>query len=158
VRYIDFESIMSVPRMLRYKTACANDSKKAMTLYRLNLRLSQELFTIISCFEISLRNAIDKHYAVIHGPDWLRDATQPGGMFDTPQCRVTRGVITNLLTNFGAHYSHSKLLAKMDFGFWRYLFAQPQKGSKPVPSPHGVRVNTLPTSKINCHRGSLTIN
>jgi hypothetical protein len=79
VRYIDFESIISVPRMLRYKTACGNDSKKAMTLYRLNLRLSQELFTIISCFEISLRNAIDKHYTVIHGPDWLRDSSQPAG-------------------------------------------------------------------------------
>jgi hypothetical protein len=112
--------------MLRYKTACGNDSKKAMTLYRLNLRLSQELFTIISCFEISLRNAIDKHYIIIYGPDWLRDASQPGGMFDIPQCRVTRGIIADLVTNFGAYYSHSKLLAKMDFGFWRYLFAQPQ--------------------------------
>jgi hypothetical protein len=126
MRYIDFESIMSIPRMLRYKTACGNDSKKAMTLYRLNLRLSQELFTIISCFEISLRNAIDKHYTINYGSDWLRDASQPGGIFDIPHCRVTRGIITDLITNFGTHYSHSKLLAKMDFGFWRYLFAQPQ--------------------------------
>ena len=31
-----------------------------MTLYRYNLRLSQEMFTIISCFEVVLRNRIDK--------------------------------------------------------------------------------------------------
>ena len=30
-----------------------------MTLYRYNLRLAQELPTIVSCFEVSLRNAID---------------------------------------------------------------------------------------------------
>lgn len=30
-----------------------------MTLYRLNLRLSQEMFTIVSCLEVALRNAID---------------------------------------------------------------------------------------------------
>ena len=105
--------------MLRYKMACGNDSKKAMTLYRLNLRLSQELFTIISCFEVAFRNAIDKHYTNIYGPDWLKDASQPGGMFDIPQCRVTRSIILDLITTFAGHYSHFKLLAKMDFGFWR---------------------------------------
>lgn len=126
MRYTDFESVMSIPRTFRYKVACGNDSKKAMALYRLNLRLSQELFTIISCFEISLRNAIDKHYTIVHGADWLRDSSRHGGMFDIPQCRVTCGIISNLVVKFGAHYSHFKLLAKMDFGFWRYLFAHPQ--------------------------------
>ncbi|MCS6935728.1 MAG: hypothetical protein NZM35_11370 [Chitinophagales bacterium] len=40
--------------MSRYKTACGGNSKKAMTLYRKNLQLSQEIFTVISCFEIAL--------------------------------------------------------------------------------------------------------
>ena len=43
MKYVDFEEIMSPARMNRYLTACANDSKKAMTLYRKNLILSQEL-------------------------------------------------------------------------------------------------------------------
>ena len=102
-------------------------------------------------FEISLRNAIDKHYTVIHGADWLRDSSQPGGMFDIPQCRVTRGVIINLLTNFGAHYSHSKLLAKMDFGFWRYLFAQPQYRAEPSVSPSERKLRQTDLPKI-CRR------
>ena len=32
-----------------------------MTLYRYNLRLAQELLTIVSCFEVSLRNRIAHH-------------------------------------------------------------------------------------------------
>ncbi|MBI2417787.1 MAG: Abi family protein [Ignavibacteriales bacterium] len=62
--------------MSRYLAACNNNSKKAMTLYRLNLRLSQELFTIISCFEIALRNEIDRLYSVRYGADWLRDSIE----------------------------------------------------------------------------------
>ena len=49
MRYPEFEEIMSVARMSRYRTA-TDSTKKAMTLYRLNLRLSQELFIVICCF------------------------------------------------------------------------------------------------------------
>ena len=62
MKFQDFEDIMSAARMSRYLTACGGNSKKAMTLYRLNLRVSQEFFTVISCFEVSLRNTIDRHY------------------------------------------------------------------------------------------------
>jgi hypothetical protein len=56
MRFQDFEKVMSRHRINRYLMACEGRSKKAMTLYRLNLRLSQEMFTIISCFEVALRN------------------------------------------------------------------------------------------------------
>jgi transposase-like protein len=67
--YSDFENIISPPRMNRYLHACNGNSRKAMTLYRKNLKLSQELFTIISCFEIALRNAVDVHYLNQFGND-----------------------------------------------------------------------------------------
>ena len=89
-------------------------------------RLSQELFTIISCFEVSLRNAVNGHYVGVHGSDWLRDSCRQGGMFDNLHCRTTAGIIRNVIIFMGTLYSHSKTLARMDFGFWRYLFAQPQ--------------------------------
>ena len=54
MKFQDFENIMSPARMSRYLTACGGNSKKAMTLYRFNLRASQEFFTVISCFEVSL--------------------------------------------------------------------------------------------------------
>jgi len=128
MRYQDFEDIMSPPRMTRYLTACGGDSRKAMTLYRLNLNLSQELFTVISCFEVTLRNAINKHYINQLGNDWLRDSVADGGIFTPHQCRITAGIIFDIYRklNNNCRYTHSKLLAEMDFGFWRYLFAQPQ--------------------------------
>lgn len=126
MKYLDFENVMSSQRINRYKLACANDTRKAMTLYRYNLNLSQELFTVISCFEIALRNAINKHYLVEFGIDWLRNSAAIGGIFDNPACHKTANIINNSVKKLGANYFHSKLLAEMDFGFWRYLFAQPQ--------------------------------
>ena len=78
MKFIGFQEVMSIPRISRYLTAAGRDSRKAMTLYRLNLRLSQELFTVISCFEVALRNRIDQHYSRRNGNDWLRDAVLPG--------------------------------------------------------------------------------
>ncbi len=126
MKYLEFENIMSSQRMNRYNLACFNDTKKAMTLYRLNLRLTQELFTIVSCFEIALRNAINKNYTFHFGNDWLRNSSTAGGMFDNRNCRHTADIINATIRFLGANYSHYKLIAEMDFGFWRYLFAQPQ--------------------------------
>ena len=126
MKYADFEQVMSQPRMQRYLQACANNTRKAMILYRLNLRVSQECFTIISCFEIALRNAIDKHYVGVYGNSWLRDSQMSGGMFTVRNCRITKQIISQAYNRLGASYNHSKLVAEMDFGFWRYLFAQPQ--------------------------------
>jgi hypothetical protein len=96
-----------------------------MTLYRLNLRLSQELFTVISCFEVALRNRIDQHYSRRNGKDWLRDSAMPGGMFNSQRCGKTPYIISDALRKLTA-YAHPKLVAQMDFGFWRYTFARHQ--------------------------------
>lgn len=60
MKYSEFEEIISQQRMRKYLLACDNDSRKAMTLYRYNIRLSQEMFALIGCFEVTLRNRIDK--------------------------------------------------------------------------------------------------
>ena len=117
---------MSVPRMNRYLMACNNNSRQAMTLYRLNLRLSQELFTVVSCFEVALRNAIDSHYLQVYGNDWLFNAGSSGGIFDTNRCRTTANVILECHSNLGFAYTHPKLVAELGFGFWRFMFATHQ--------------------------------
>ncbi len=60
--------------MQRYKDAANDDTRKA--LYRYNLRLSQEMFTIVSCFEVALRNAIDSLLVPSLGDNWLKDSVQ----------------------------------------------------------------------------------
>lgn len=125
MKYIDFENVMSQARMSRYLNACCNDTRKSMTLYRLNLKLSQELFTVVSCFEVALRNAIDIHYNNIYGSDWLRDSIQPGGFFNNPRCGKTATLVSTGLEKINP-YTPSKLIAEMEFGFWRYMFANQQ--------------------------------
>ncbi|UGU18099.1 Abi family protein [Sinomicrobium kalidii] len=126
MRYTEFESILTPARMSRYVAACQGNTKKAMTLYRLNLRLSQELFTVISCFEVTLRNAIDSHCLRTLGSDWLKTAASRNGVFDTPRCKLTATSIREAVKKLNHSYTHNKLVAELGFGFWRYMFAQYQ--------------------------------
>ncbi len=127
MRYAEFENILSTARMSRYLNACGGNTKKAMTLYRLNLRLSQELLTVISCFEVALRNAVNKQ-CLSFGTDWLRDGAHigSGGIFDNHNCRLTATNINDAVRKLNHNYSHNKLVAELGFGFWRYMFAQHQ--------------------------------
>ncbi|MCI9053677.1 MAG: Abi family protein [Muribaculaceae bacterium] len=128
MKFIDFQHTLSPERLRRYLEACGNDTRKTMTLYRLNLNLSQEVFTLLSCFEVALRNAIDRHLTFRLGCDWLRDAILPGGIFDIPSCCDSAKIISKAYNRLNRHgeYSHYKLLAEMEFGVWKYMFANPQ--------------------------------
>lgn len=150
MRFQNFEKIISVPRMSRYVSATGGDTRKSMTLYRLNLRLSQELFSIVSCFEIALRNAIDQHYTEKKGPDWLRDAALPGGMYNVKNCGKTPYTILAALGRL-INYTPPKLLAEMDFGFWRYTFAQHQfyAGGQSLLAIFPAKPKSTPTLRYN---------
>lgn len=126
MKYTDFVEVMTKDRMNRYLLACGGDSRKAMTLYRKNLKLSQELFTIISCFEVALRNAIDKQLTGTLGNNWLKEAALTNGIFDNSDCKFTKLEINKAVGKLGSSYSHNKLIAELGFGFWRFFFAQHQ--------------------------------
>lgn len=81
------------------------------------------MFTVISCLEVALRNAIDYHCISALGNNWLRDSVSPDGRFAFG-FYYTYNSITDALKELGTNYSHAKLVAKMDFGFWRYLFSR----------------------------------
>lgn len=109
MKFNDFKQALSADRLQRYLDACHYDSRKAMTLYRYNLRLSQEMFTILSCFEVSLRNAIDMKLRTSLGNDWLKDSFQSGGIFDTPRLAKTSNIVRGgyrRLQEQGKPYTH----------------------------------------------------
>ena len=128
MKYSDFEAIFSAERTNRYLLAMNNNTRKAMTLYRDNLHLAQEMFAVINCFEVALRNAIDRHLTTTLGSDWLRDAAMPGGIFDNPQMRETQRIVRKVYDKLIAEgtYTHSQLLSNMEFGIWKYMFSAPQ--------------------------------
>lgn len=125
MKYVDFEKIMSSQRMERYLTACGGDTRKAMTLYRYNLEISQEMFTVVSCFEVALRNAIDRKLTENLGEEWLKNSINDNGIFTQPILKKTRDIIAFAYRKLQQRqsYSHSKLLAEMEFGIWKYMFS-----------------------------------
>lgn len=124
--FSEFERVISSKRMGRYVRAMNGNTKKAMTLYRSNLRLSQEMFTIVSCFEVALRNAIDALLVPMLGNEWLKDSVQPNGIFAMdPRLTETKSIINKAYNRLLRHgnYSHSKLIAEMEFGVWKYMYS-----------------------------------
>ena len=112
MRYNEFEDIFSAKRMQKYVLACGGDTRRAMTLYRYNLKLSQEMFTLISCFEVALRNRIDNQMVARLGNDWLRDAILPNGaLYYDRRVENTRKIIEKAYNGLmrEGNYSHSKL-------------------------------------------------
>lgn len=121
-----FHTAISEPRYLRYLAACAT-KRRALKLYRENIKLSRELYGIIGVFEIVLRNSIDRHMSKKLGPEWLADSVQPGGYLEvTAGCEVSYHAVQEAIHSLGTKYTHDKLLAKLTFGFWTYQFANTQ--------------------------------
>lgn len=100
MKFADSQNVLSSERLNRYVAACGNDTRKAMSLYRLNLHLSQEVFTLLSCFEVALRNAIDRQLTSRFGKDWLRDSVSIRGIFDIPSCRDSARISARLIIVF----------------------------------------------------------
>ena len=129
MKYTEFESIISPERMRKYNVACGGNKAKAMTLYRHNLRLSQEMFVVVSCFEVALRNRIDTVMKAHLGNDWLRDLILPGGAwYNDRRLEKTRKIIENAYNSLikNGTYSNSKLLSEMEFGVWKHMFSNVQ--------------------------------
>ncbi len=124
MKFRDFEQVISEARLSRYMNACNGNTKKAMVLYRYNLKLSQELFSIISLFEIALRNKIDEHYKEMLGVNWLENSIKNEGMFNGKKYFKTKTIIQNAIRSIGPNITHDRIVAEMDFGFWRFLFVK----------------------------------
>ena len=83
MKYKEYEVAFSPARLNRYKIACGGDTRKAMSLYRHNVKLCQKYYGVLNIFEIILRNAIDRHYrAYFNDVDWIIHQLQPGGMLE----------------------------------------------------------------------------
>lgn len=128
MNYSNFLLAVSYERFCRYLASCEGNRKKAIGLYRLNLVLSREMFSIVSCLEVGLRNRINYYMSEKYGIDWLRDSILPGGIFDKKATQGTRKIIEKVYLELISKrsYAPSKMLSKMEFGVWKYMYAGPQ--------------------------------
>lgn len=125
MKYIEFEQIISSERISRYVQACGGDTRKAMTLYRYNVELSLSVFAIIGYFEVALRNAIDRQLTANLGREWLKNSVMANGIFTNPILAKTQSIILFAYNKLQRNvaYTHTKLLAEMEFGIWKYMFS-----------------------------------
>ena len=125
MRYIEFEALISPQRLNRYKIACNNNTRKTLSLYRANIRMSQAFLAVLGIFEVVLRNKIDLHYKIqfSSNPEWLLASTMPGGFLTRNGCQNSLNKISRTYADLGANYTHDKLLSELSFGFWKFMFA-----------------------------------
>ena len=108
MRYAQFEALITIQRLAKYKIACTHNTRKTMQLYRANIRISQAFLAILSIFEVVLRNKIDVHYKAQYpltpgGIEWLLGSTLPGGFFTRPNCRRSSDKITEAYNKLGVN-------------------------------------------------------
>ena len=128
MKYEDFEKILSPVRLSRYLHACGDDKNKALKLYRLNIKLSQEFYALLSLFEVTLRNAVNEHY-ITHFKDceWLKNQCLRKGFLNNHLFKSghykSKLKIDNAIRELGINYNNDRLVASLSFGFWVNLFA-----------------------------------
>lgn len=128
MEYNDFEKALSKPRIGRFLIAAEQDKEKALRLYLQNIELSKTLFGLLSVFEVTIRNYIDKHYREkFADSEWLKNQCGQGGMFSHPSFIKygfePRTKILTTIAKLGNKYTHDRLVAELSFGFWNYMFA-----------------------------------
>ncbi len=124
MKYWEYEKAFSAARLNKYLQACGNNTGKALTLYRYNVKLCQKFYGMLNIFEVVLRNAIDTHYrAYFNDNDWIRNQLGTGGMLEFHPQKISVLQTINDLDKSG-RYSSDRIASSVTFGFWTYLFTK----------------------------------
>src|SRR5688572_16063977 len=130
------EEIFSVERMERYLIACNQHADVAIKLYKYNIQASQTLYPILSTFEVSLRNALDRAIADFFADkDWLMSKRAQFADHSLMVQRDSKGMLRpdpyfgnklmkaeKWLRLSNKTVTHGRLLSEMTFGFWLKFF------------------------------------
>lgn len=121
MEFAKYEEALSAPRLGRYLRACGGNKRKALALYRCNIKLSQRLFGVIGVFEVMLRTAINEHFkSVLNDPDWIISQARDGFMkkYDTAILKEQAKLVRD------GNYTNDRILSSLSFGVWAFLFSR----------------------------------
>lgn len=127
MRYSDYQRAFSFARINRYLVACGGNRKKAIILYRYNIKLCQNFYAILGVFEVTLRNTIDNHYRIqFTAVNWLETQSEHNGVFNNSIFQrgnfESRRLIRSGIKKLNLKYTHDRLVSSMSFGFWIMMF------------------------------------
>lgn len=127
MKFSEYETFFSQPRMARFLTATANDLAKAKKLYRANLLISESFLPLLSAFEVCLRNQLNTQLCShFRRHDWI--LVEKSGFMMDPCLRPRfelRSQVTRAESKLAGErrtISNSTVLAEQSFGFWVSLF------------------------------------
>jgi hypothetical protein len=106
-----------------------------LDLYKWNIALSGALFEAIALVEVVVRNEIDhnlRQWAQSRRADWMDIA---------PLDEKGRADIAKARSRNIKNPSHGKVLAELNFGFWRFLVANPYLHTIWIPTMNGAFPN-----------------
>lgn len=138
--------LITAERLTSYMSACGQDLTAAIDLYDWNTRASAAVLATTAMVEIVVRNAIDRtltEWATLKHPgqDWLDCAPlDQRGIEDVQKARVRAATATS-----GSSSPRGKIIAELNFGFWRYLAASRYLTSLWIPAVH----NAFPAGPQN---------
>lgn len=117
-------SVFSQKRLETYLNAANQDKEQALDLYKLNLRLSEALYPLLSILEITLRNRISSVLVQHFGESWFEGFE--GKWFDGQSlpppkknyCYNEIQRVKNDLSGKIEKITSDRLTAELNFGFW----------------------------------------
>lgn len=116
------ERRLSRERIQPYRASCSDDLNEAIALYQWNSAISSAFFETLGHTEVILRNALHDqltawHHAHRRPGHWYDD---PTGVLD-PRCRTDIAQARQRLARAGRPEAPGRIVAELNFGFWRYL-------------------------------------
>jgi hypothetical protein len=121
MNYSQFELAFAKPRLNKYLYACSGNKRKALTLYRANIKLSQRYYAMLGIFEVTFRNAINSHFMnKLIDADWL--VSQASNGFLNKYCETILSEKKRLIRL--GNYTNDRLVSTLSFGVWTYMFSR----------------------------------
>ena len=182
MRFKEFRLYFSTSRITRYLIATANSPKRAVKLYKANLKVSQSFHPLLGIFEVVLRNRInDILSAHFTDSDWI--IHQKNGFMSDPSLsyihkksgqRKTNDFLKNeivkaemRLRKSSTSITSGKIIAEQTLGFWTDLFevhhyrllkGKPIKVFATLPSGFGRKEVNDELDKVRCFRNRINHN
>lgn len=115
-----YEKVFSVQRMEKYFQHYENDDEKAIIHYQSNIELSESFYSILSMFEVALRNSMNRELTAYFGTeDWyLRMESVPG----LRNLKNSINMAKKQIANRDEIINANKVIAELSLGFWVRLF------------------------------------
>ena len=141
IDYNDLEQFLSEERLDKYLVLADNNKKEAIRLYELNLKYSANLYMVLSCFEIVLRNLINREM-LKYNADWILNLSSIDNKIISNLSKMKQLNIDTVayynkffkeqeklindakksLEDDNKDIDNNYLISRLNFGFWTRMF------------------------------------